>query len=97
MSNLGELNKVLIQGPLLVTGHTGFKGSWLILLLEKLGIEWIGMSLPPTHNSLYNSIKLNNKQNEYFIDIRDYYFIHRAYTFYNLLMILIGMFLNGVL
>jgi CDP-glucose 4,6-dehydratase len=72
MSNLGELNKVLFQGPLLVTGHTGFKGSWLILLLEKLGIEWIGISLPPKHNSLYNSIKFNNKQNEYFIDIRDY-------------------------
>ena len=26
----------------------------------------------PKHNSLYNSIKFNNKQNEYFIDIRDY-------------------------
>jgi CDP-glucose 4,6-dehydratase len=31
----------------LVTGHTGFKGSWLCLWLEKLGAEVIGIAQPP--------------------------------------------------
>jgi CDP-glucose 4,6-dehydratase len=34
----------------LVTGHTGFKGSWLVLWLKKLGAEVAGYSLPPSTN-----------------------------------------------
>lgn len=34
----------------LVTGHTGFKGTWLSLWLKKLGAEVIGYSLPPSTN-----------------------------------------------
>ena len=30
-----------------VTGHTGFKGSWLVLWLQRLGAETTGFSLPP--------------------------------------------------
>ena len=30
-----------------VTGHTGCKGSWLCLLLERLGAEVTGYALPP--------------------------------------------------
>lgn len=39
----------------LVTGHTGFKGSWLSLWLQSLGAHVIGLSLaaPPTEPSLY--------------------------------------------
>ena len=38
----------------LVTGHTGFKGSWLCLVLRRLGAEVMGYSLPaPTTPSLY--------------------------------------------
>ena len=32
-----------ITGPLLLTGHTGFKGSWMGLLLDSLGVEWVGI------------------------------------------------------
>jgi len=32
---------------ILITGHTGFKGSWLALWLVSLGAEVIGYSLPP--------------------------------------------------
>ncbi len=35
----------------LVTGHTGFKGSWLVLWLIELGAEVIGVSLPHSNNS----------------------------------------------
>lgn len=31
----------------LVTGHTGFKGAWLTLWLERLGAEVVGLALPP--------------------------------------------------
>jgi CDP-glucose 4,6-dehydratase len=38
----------------LLTGHTGFKGSWLSLWFQSLGAEVIGYSLPsPTHPNLY--------------------------------------------
>jgi CDP-glucose 4,6-dehydratase len=60
-----------INEPVLITGHTGFKGSWMTLLLEKLGIEWVGISLQPKPDSLYNSINQKNRQ-EYFVDIRNY-------------------------
>ena len=38
-----------------VTGHTGFKGAWLCLLLERLGAQVAGYALaPPTNPSLYD-------------------------------------------
>ncbi|MDD4412696.1 MAG: CDP-glucose 4,6-dehydratase [Patescibacteria group bacterium] len=56
----------------LVTGHTGFKGSWLCLWLKELGAELSGYSLPPNTNpNLYSILNLgipetladiNNKQ-----------------------------------
>ncbi len=41
---------------MLVTGHTGFKGSWLVLWLHSLGAEVHGLALdPPTEPSLYEA------------------------------------------
>ncbi len=60
----------LKSGPLLVTGHTGFKGTWLTLLLENLGIEVVGLSLPAENQSLYNHLSRIGKINEFFIDVR---------------------------
>lgn len=31
----------------LITGHTGFKGSWLAIWLHKMGAEVIGLALDP--------------------------------------------------
>lgn len=43
----------------LVTGHTGFKGSWLSLWLQSLGAKVVGVSLdPPTTPSLYEQAKI---------------------------------------
>lgn len=57
----------------LVTGHTGFKGSWLCLLLKNLDAELYGFALPPAeNNSLYGSAKLSEILNyELTGDIRD--------------------------
>ena len=60
-----------INEPVLITGHTGFKGSWMTQLLDMLGIEWVGLSLQPKPDSLYKSINQRNKR-EYFVDIRNY-------------------------
>lgn len=56
----------------LVTGHSGFKGSWLTLWLKALGADVIGYSLPPdTEPALYNVVDLNSQCISYFGDIRD--------------------------
>jgi len=48
----------------LVTGHTGFKGSWLLMLLEKLGANVYGIALEPesrpNHFKQANMLKLHN-------------------------------------
>ncbi len=45
-----------------LTGHTGFKGSWLTLWLLGLGAEVCGYSLKPENEeSLFGQLKLNNK------------------------------------
>ena len=37
-----------------VTGHTGFKGSWLVMLLHRLGAKVTGYALaPPTNPGLF--------------------------------------------
>ena len=56
---------------MLVTGHTGFKGAWLIQLLIHLEIPTIGYSLKPEKDSLYQSASLTGLIPERFADIRD--------------------------
>jgi len=56
----------------LITGHTGFKGSWLSLWLTELGAKVIGYSLePPTKPNLFKSINLKDKITHIIGDIRD--------------------------
>jgi CDP-glucose 4,6-dehydratase len=61
-----------LSGPVLVTGHTGFKGTWLTLLLEKLGIEVVGFSLSPEKDSLFDRASRTGAIREVFADIRDF-------------------------
>ncbi len=45
----------------LITGHTGFKGSWLVLWLRKMGATTIGVALPPVSPlSLFCSAQLDS-------------------------------------
>ena len=56
----------------LLTGHTGFKGSWMSLLLEELGAKVSGISLNPIETpNLYNTIKASNTINSYICDINN--------------------------
>ena len=56
-----------------ITGHTGFKGSWLSLWLLKLGAELKGYSLKPnTSPSIYKALKLNEVIESEINDIRNF-------------------------
>ncbi len=61
-----------LQGPVLLTGHTGFKGTWMTFLLEHLEIPVVGYSLTPEKNSLFNRAGRTGSIPEVFADIRDY-------------------------
>ena len=57
----------------LVTGHTGFKGSYLSEILLRLGASVTGYSLePPTEPSLFELICLKDRMNSVIGDIRDF-------------------------
>jgi CDP-glucose 4,6-dehydratase len=56
----------------LITGNTGFKGSWLTTWLIKLGANVIGISKDiPTNPSMFEELELENKIKHYNQDIRD--------------------------
>ena len=56
----------------LITGHTGFKGSWLSLYLNELGAEVAGLALRPNANQiLFNQLNLKKKIEHNIVDIRD--------------------------
>jgi CDP-glucose 4,6-dehydratase len=56
-----------------LTGHTGFKGSWLSLWLESMGAEVTGYALtPPTEPSLYVQARVEQGHRSIIGDIRDF-------------------------
>ena len=65
--------KAFFQGKkVLITGHTGFKGSWLSLWLHKLGAQVTGYALdPPTNPSLFKLCRIDELVNSVISDIRD--------------------------
>lgn len=56
----------------MITGHTGFKGTWISLLLEEIGIPIIGYALEPERNSLFEKTNRLGSIQESFSDIRDF-------------------------
>jgi CDP-glucose 4,6-dehydratase len=56
----------------LITGHTGFKGAWLALMLKSQGHEVVGISMPALDRSLYKEARLSDLfDKESFINIKD--------------------------
>lgn len=56
----------------LVTGHTGFKGAWLCLWLERLGASVTAIALEPgTSPSLYDLLSLGSRTNGSYLDLRN--------------------------
>jgi CDP-glucose 4,6-dehydratase len=67
------VNPIFWQGKkVLVTGHTGFKGSWLSLWLQAIGAEVTGYALaPPTNPSLFEVAEVGLGMTSIIGDIRD--------------------------
>lgn len=55
----------------LVTGHTGFKGSWLCEMLLEAGAYVGGFALAPCEPSLYSLLELDARMQSFYGDIRD--------------------------
>lgn len=63
-----------------VTGHTGFKGSWLCKMLVNAGAKVTGYSLnPPTSPSLFEIAGIANDINSVIGDIRDFASLKKAF------------------
>jgi CDP-glucose 4,6-dehydratase len=57
----------------LITGHTGFKGSWLSLWLQQLGANLCGIALEPsTKPNLFELADVTVGMESHFVDVRDY-------------------------
>ena len=67
------MNVSFWQGKrVLLTGHTGFKGSWLSLWLQSMGAQVVGYALaPPTNPSLFEVAEVGNGMTSIIGDIRD--------------------------
>lgn len=65
-------NNIYRNKKVLVTGHTGFKGSWLVTWLLRLGANVVGISKGiPTNPAMFKELKLKEKITHYQKDIRD--------------------------
>ena len=80
LEDLGELGGTMTNPifdfyrgkRVLVTGHTGFKGSWLCEILLTAGARVIGYSLnPPTDPSLFQILGLSDRMDSRIGDVRD--------------------------
>lgn len=79
MYNIDDLRKKFNNKKVFMTGHTGFKGSYMCVLLKVLGAKVYGYSLNPEKDSLYEILKneyeeKNEKlvEEEVYDDIRNY-------------------------
>ena len=64
-----------------VTGHTGFKGSWLCRMLIDAGAQVTGYSLtPPTNPSLFELANLGKEMTSIIGDIRDFDTLYKAFV-----------------
>lgn len=80
MKSTAPINPNFWRGKrVLVTGHTGFKGSWLSLWLQSLNAEIFGLSLSPIIKpALFNEARVGDGMTSILGDMRDYGTVQRA-------------------
>lgn len=76
------MNAAFWQGKrVLLTGHTGFKGSWLSLWLQSMGAQVIGYALaPPTNPSLFEVADVSSGMTSIIGDIRDLEHLRKVFA-----------------
>jgi len=66
------IDNIYKNKPVLITGHTGFKGSWLAIWLKELGANVIGYALdPPSEPNNFEATRLQEEITHIHGDIRD--------------------------
>tara|TARA_Y100000389_G_C17438100_1_gene506795 strand:+ start:412 stop:1497 length:1086 start_codon:yes stop_codon:yes gene_type:complete len=77
-----EMNLDFWKGKkVFLTGHTGFKGSWLSLWLKNLGVELTGYSIDlNSQKSFFNDANISDGMNSIIGDIRDLDFLKKSVT-----------------
>lgn len=79
MEDLGVLKNFFENKKIFITGHTGFKGAWLVIWLKRLGAEICGYSLdPPTDPSLYFLAGVGEGIASIHDDVRDFQSLNNA-------------------
>jgi len=70
---MSEFDLIFYKGKkVLITGHTGFKGTWLCRMLINAGAAVSGYALePPTEPNLFDIADVKDKMHSYIGDIRD--------------------------
>lgn len=77
--NLREVLESFAGKRVLVTGHTGFKGSWITFLLKELGADVMGYALAPEPGrSHFEMLKLGEQITHVVADIRDAARLHSS-------------------
>jgi len=76
-------NNVFKNKAVLVTGHSGFKGSWLCIWLNKLGAKVVGYALEPyTDSDNFVVTGLQNKITHIIGDVRDFHGLRKVFDEY---------------
>jgi CDP-glucose 4,6-dehydratase len=69
---LQSFNSLFLNKVVLITGHSGFKGSWLSLWLSSLGAKIVGISIDvPTNPSNFYSSSVDVLTDSHCVDVRD--------------------------
>lgn len=76
---IDQLKSFYKDKKVLLTGHTGFKGSWMLVMLEYLGAKVTGYALDPLHKEdLYYRIDGDKLCDSHIADIRDRHAVHQV-------------------
>ena len=76
--------KIFRGRRILLTGHSGFKGSWLLAILEQAGATIQGLSLPPLKGSHFESLGyLETHGGSEFFDIREFATVKKTIADFN--------------
>ena len=69
-------NDIFNQKEVIITGNSGFKGSWLSLWLKNIGAKVHGISYhPPSDPNMFEALKIENKIDSFHqLDIAENYF-----------------------